>query len=118
MAGAHPGCSASGAGALGDVSQRPTTDVLLLIVAGTICGAVLLAIVGVAITEIVHPESDTSLQLQPCLGLSAPWWVCWLASWLAALIGASSHDTDPGLWARWLPHSWRAGHRCAGPTEG
>ena len=83
MAGAHPGCSASGAGALGDVSQRPTTDLLLLIVAGTISGAVLLSIVGVAITEIVHPETDTShASCSPVWGSQHPGgFAGWLPRW-------------------------------------
>ena len=40
--------------------MRPTTDVLLLIVAGTISLAVLLAVVAVGIAELLHPEGDTS----------------------------------------------------------
>ena len=42
------------------MSQRPTTDLLLLIVAATISGAVLLSLLAVAVTELVHPEADTS----------------------------------------------------------
>ena len=42
------------------MSQRPTTDLLLLIVAGTIAAAVLLSVLAVGVSEIVHPDADTS----------------------------------------------------------
>ena len=42
------------------MNGRPTTDLLLLIVAGTIAGAVLLSVVAVATVAIVHPDADTS----------------------------------------------------------
>lgn len=39
---------------------RSTTDLLILMIAGTVCFAVLAAGATVAIIEIVHPESDTT----------------------------------------------------------
>lgn len=43
-----------------NIKDRSTTDVLILLIATTICLSVLAAGGTVAIVEIVHPESDTS----------------------------------------------------------
>ena len=40
--------------------NRSTTDLLILMVAGTVCFAVLAAGAGVAAVEIAHPEVDTT----------------------------------------------------------
>jgi hypothetical protein len=40
--------------------RRSTTDVLVLMIAGTICGVVLLTIAGVVLIELINPEADTS----------------------------------------------------------
>jgi hypothetical protein len=40
--------------------MRSTPDLLLLIVAGTIAAAVLLTVLAVGVSEIVHPDVDTS----------------------------------------------------------
>jgi hypothetical protein len=42
------------------LSDRPTTDLLILLIAGTICVSVLAAGATVGIVEVVHPETDTS----------------------------------------------------------
>lgn len=39
---------------------RSTTDLLILMVAGTICGAVLLATVSIGLIELANPEADSS----------------------------------------------------------
>jgi hypothetical protein len=40
--------------------DRPTGDLLVLMIAGTICGVVVITMVTVLIVDIVHPNSDTS----------------------------------------------------------
>lgn len=40
--------------------NRPLGDVLVLIVVGTVCAAILLAAGGLAIAEILNPETDTA----------------------------------------------------------
>jgi hypothetical protein len=42
------------------IKDRSTTDVLILLIATTICLSVLAAGATVAVVEVVHPESDTS----------------------------------------------------------
>jgi len=41
--------------------MRPTTDLLLLIVAGTIATSVVLSVIVVGVAELIHPETDTSM---------------------------------------------------------
>jgi UPF0716 family protein affecting phage T7 exclusion len=36
--------------------KRSTADVLILMIAGTICGVILLTVVGVNILELVNPD--------------------------------------------------------------
>jgi hypothetical protein len=42
------------------VPDRPTMDILILLVAGTICVTVLISTFSIVIIEVVNPESDTS----------------------------------------------------------
>jgi len=39
---------------------RSTTDLLILMIAGTVCVGVLLSIIGIGIVEIVDPSTDTT----------------------------------------------------------
>ena len=41
--------------------KRPLIDTIILMVAGTICLAILLSLVFVAIVEIANPEQDTTV---------------------------------------------------------
>jgi hypothetical protein len=41
--------------------KRSTADVLILMIAGTICGVILLTVVGVNILELVNPDADTKV---------------------------------------------------------
>lgn len=42
------------------LARRTTGDILLLLIAGTICGSVILGGATVALVEILHPSTDTS----------------------------------------------------------
>ncbi len=72
------------------MSGRPTTDLLLLIVAGTISAAVLLAVVAVGVTEIVHPASDTSAAAAALSGV-----VSTLVGLLAGFLAGRTNSRQP-----------------------
>jgi hypothetical protein len=42
------------------LQERSTADLLVLIIASTICGVVGLAMVAIFVLELVHPEQNTS----------------------------------------------------------
>lgn len=39
---------------------RATTDLMILMVSGTICCAIIIAIISIGVIEVVHPETDTN----------------------------------------------------------
>lgn len=40
--------------------KRSTTDLLVLMIAGTVCAAILVTIVALSVSEFYHPNTDTS----------------------------------------------------------
>jgi hypothetical protein len=62
--------------------DRPTTDLLILIIAGTICAAILLGIVGVFVVEVANPNTDLA-KLAGNLNDVISTLVGLLAGWLA-----------------------------------
>lgn len=40
------------------LGDRPTTDLLILLIAVTICGGIILGIIGVVAVELTHPNTD------------------------------------------------------------
>lgn len=51
------------------MSGRPTTDVLILMVAGTICLVVLIIGIGVVVVELVTPGADTATAVSGLSGI-------------------------------------------------
>lgn len=41
-------------------TDRPTGDMLLLLIAGTVCSVVMVSTLAVLVAEVAHPEADTS----------------------------------------------------------
>ena len=44
----------------GRLRERSTSDLLVLLIAGTICGVVGLAMLAIFILEVIHPEESTA----------------------------------------------------------
>lgn len=63
--------------------DRPTTDLLILLIGGTICAAILLGIVGVIMVEAVNPDSTDLAKLAGNLNDVISTLVGLLAGWLA-----------------------------------
>ena len=62
---------------------RPTTDLLILLIGGTICLGILLGIVGVIVVEAVNPDSTDLAKLAGNLNDVISTLVGLLAGWLA-----------------------------------
>lgn len=42
------------------MSNRSTSDLLVLLIAGTVCAAILVTVIGLGVAEFFHPEQDTT----------------------------------------------------------
>jgi hypothetical protein len=65
------------------LGDRPTTDLLILLIGGTICAGILLGIVGVVVVEVVNPQSTDLAKLAGNLNDVISTLVGLLAGWLA-----------------------------------
>jgi hypothetical protein len=75
------------------MSRRSTADLLVLIIASTICGAILIAVVGVFVLRIAQPKTDLA-GIVGNLGDVINTMVGLLAGFLAGKTGARRRRED------------------------